>query len=204
MESDRLKALIESLLFVADGPVDMSRLERALEADREAIELALKALGSDGEARGVRLLRKGDAVQMVTAPESAPYVERFLGIEQSGKLSAAALETLAVVAYLQPVTRAKIEAVRGVNADRALATLQLRGLVEEVGRMETIGRPALFGSTFEFLQHFGFASLADLPHLEGRFPLLAAESDEAPAAQGNISENRCAPIGAETRKGVDT
>ncbi|MDO8670486.1 MAG: SMC-Scp complex subunit ScpB [Dehalococcoidia bacterium] len=175
MELDSLKAVIESLLFVADGPVEISRLGKTLEADRKAIELALEAFATDCQGRGLRLQRKGDAVQMVTAPESSPYVERFLGIEQTGKLSIAALETLAAIAYLQPVTRAKIEAIRGVNSDRAIATLQMRGLVEEVGRLETVGHPALFGTTFEFLQHFGFMSLDDLPPLEGKIPVLATE-----------------------------
>lgn len=178
MELDLLKALVESLLFVANGPVEIARLQRTLEVERAEVEAALNALAGDGEARGVRLQRKGDAFQMVTIPMAAPYVERFLGIEQSGKLSTAALETLAIVAYLQPVTRAKIEAIRGVNSDRALATLQLRGLVEEVGRLETVGRPALFGTTFEFLQHFGFMSAQELPPLDSEVPVEGAERRE--------------------------
>ncbi|MBI2864031.1 MAG: SMC-Scp complex subunit ScpB [Chloroflexi bacterium] len=186
MENDELKAHVESLLFVADGPVDVARLERTLAANRRAIETALASLAKDSHNRGVRLQRKGDAVQLVTAPKSAPYVERFLGIEQSGRLSTAALETLAAVAYLQPVTRAKIEAIRGVNSDRALATLQSRCLVEEVGRMETVGHPAQFGTTFGFLQHFGFTSLDELPPLEGNAStLLSALTATAPGASSD-------------------
>lgn len=115
--------------------------------------------------RGIRLQRHGDQVQLVTAPEAAPAVERFLGLEGAVRLSSAALETLAVIAYRQPVTRAQIEQVRGVSADRAIATLLAHGLIEEVGRLETVGRPALFGTTVEFLEHFGLQSLADLPPL---------------------------------------
>lgn len=115
--------------------------------------------------RGIRLQRHGDQVQLVTAPEAAAAVERFLGLEGAVRLSSAALETLAVIAYRQPVTRAQIEQVRGVSADRAIATLLAHGLIEEVGRLETVGRPALFGTTVEFLEHFGLQSLADLPPL---------------------------------------
>ena len=169
MEIERLISLIESLLFVADGPVEIARLQRVIEVEREYIEVALAAMAGDSQ-RGVRLQRKGEAIQLVAPPEAGPFIEKFLGIERSGKLSAAALETMAIVAYLQPVTRARIEAIRGVNADRALATLMSRSLVEEVGRLETAGRPALFGTTFEFLQHFGLLGLSELPPLDRELP----------------------------------
>jgi segregation and condensation protein B len=103
---------------------------------------------------------------LVSAPESAPYIERFLGLSLSGKLSAAALETLAIIAYKQPVTRPQIEAIRGVSSDGVLRTLISKGLIEEVGRLETVGHPVLFGTTFEFLQYFGLSALSDLPALE--------------------------------------
>jgi segregation and condensation protein B len=109
------------------------------------------------------LQRQGDGLQLVTHPRAAAVVQRFLGLETSARLSTAALETLAIVAYRQPVTRAHIEAIRGVNPDYALATLTARGLVEEVGRLNAVGRPALFGTTFEFLRAFGLRSLDDLP-----------------------------------------
>ncbi|MBI2952817.1 MAG: SMC-Scp complex subunit ScpB [Chloroflexi bacterium] len=166
VEEEKLLCLIESLLFVSDGPVELSKLQQIIEVEREDLEQAIVALTARCACRGVRLQRKGDAVQMVSAPEAGPYIERLLGIQQSAKLSSAALETLAIVAYRQPIARSAIEAIRGVNCDRALGTLQARGLVSEVGRLETIGRPILFGTTFEFLQYIGLESLDQLPLLE--------------------------------------
>jgi segregation and condensation protein B len=123
-------------------------------------------MSADGENRGVRLQRKGDKVQLVTRPETAAYVERFMGLEHTGRLSQAALETLAIIAYRQPCTRAQIEVVRGVNCDGVLSTLLTKGLIEEMGRLETVGHPFLYGTTFAFLQHFGLKGLGDLPPLE--------------------------------------
>lgn len=169
-----LQALVESLLFVADRPVTSGQLAKALETEEAAVEEALSALDAgyvDG-GRGLRLQRQGERVQLVTAPEAGPYVQRFLGLELSGPLSQAALETLSIVAYRQPVTRAQVEAVRGVNSDSVLRTLAGRGLVEEVGRLEQVGRPILYGTTFEFLQQFGLQSVDDLPPLEEETPTL--------------------------------
>lgn len=161
-----IKPLIESLLFVADEPVTIGRLAAAIGVGREAVEEALRELSEEYEQRGLRLQRKGERVQMVTAPEAAPHIERFLDLELSSKLSAPALETLAIVAYQQPITRAEMEAVRGVNCDSVLRTLVSKGLIEEVGRLSQAGRPILYGTTFEFLQHFGLQDLAELPPLE--------------------------------------
>ena len=116
--------------------------------------------------RGVRLQRRGDKVQLVTRPEAAAHIERFLGLETPARLSQAALETLAIIAYRQPCTRAQIEAVRGVNCDSVLKNLLTKGLVEETGRLETVGHPIQYATTFAFLQHFGLKSLDDLPPLE--------------------------------------
>jgi segregation and condensation protein B len=156
-------ALIESLLFVANGPVPIEQIQKALDIPTPEIEAALLALDRAYTARGLRIQRKGADVQLTTAPVSAPYVERFLGLQLSSKLSGAALEALAVVAYRQPVTRAQVEAVRGVNSDGVLNTLLARGLVSEVGRLEAAGRPILYGTTFEFLQYFGLKDLRQLP-----------------------------------------
>ena len=161
-----IKPLIESLLFVADEPVAIGHLASAIGVGREAVEEALRELSEEYEQRGLRLQRKGERVQMVTAPEAAPHIERFLDLELSSKLSAPALETLAIVAYQQPITRAEMEAVRGVNCDSVLRTLVSKGLIEEVGRLSQAGRPILYGTTFEFLQHFGLQDLAELPPLE--------------------------------------
>lgn len=165
---DRLKLAVESILFVADEPVELAALARIAGASLEEVERAVEALAADCQGRGVRIQRAGSAVQMVTAPEAAPYVERFMGVEEDHRLSAAALETLAIIAYKQPITRAAIEAIRGVNCERALATLKARGLIAEVGRAEGPGRPYLFGTTFRFLEYFGLEKPEDLPPLPER------------------------------------
>lgn len=161
-----LAAIVESLLFVADAPVPVSQLAEAVERDARDVEEALQSLSESYTRRGVRLQRKGNQVQLVSAPEAASYIERFLGLSLSGKLSAAALETLAIIAYKQPITRPQIETVRGVSSDGVLRTLISKGLIEEVGRLETVGHPVLFGTTFDFLQYFGLSSLSELPQLE--------------------------------------
>jgi segregation and condensation protein B len=164
--------LVESLLFVASGPATTAQLARALEVTEASLDQALEELGRSSASRGVRLQRQGDQVQLVTAPEAASYIERLLGLELSTRLSIAALETLGIIAYRQPVTRSAIESVRGVNCDGVLRTLLHRGLVEPVGRLEQAGRPILYGTTFEFMQYFGFDDLTDLPTID-----LAADPD---------------------------
>ena len=161
-----LPARIESLLFVADRPTPTDVIAQVLETSVEAVEEALRALDQQLATRGIRLQRKGSLVQLVSMPEAAPYIQRFLGLELSGRLTQPALETLAIIAYRQPITRAALEAIRGVNCDGVLRTLVSRGLVEEVGRLEQAGRPILYGTTFEFLQYFGLKSLDDLPPLD--------------------------------------
>jgi segregation and condensation protein B len=166
METLDLTALMESLLFVADEPVSVGRLAEALETTVGETERALRELKENFQGRGLRLERAGSRVQMVTAPEAAYPVERFLGLAERRRLSPAALETLAIIAYRQPVSRPEIESVRGVNCDSVLRTLLTAGLIEEVGRAATVGRPILYGTTFSFLQHFGLSRLEDLPPLE--------------------------------------
>ena len=159
-------AQVESLLFVADGPVSVGRLAEALEVTAGQVERALADLTVAYAGRGLCLQRIGNRVQLTTTPEAAPYVERFLGLEARTRLSRAALETLAIVVYRQPITRPEIESIRGVSSDSVLRTLLSVGLVEEIGRAPTVGRPILYGSTFEFLQHFGLSSLEELPPLD--------------------------------------
>lgn len=166
MDQNQVESLLESLLFVADEPMAVSQLAKVLEVEVKSIEAALDRLKAEYSQRGLRIQRKGERVQMVTAPEAAPYIERFLGLQLSSKLSTAALETLAIVAYQQPITRAQIEVVRGVNCDGVLRSLTRKGLIEETGRLEQAGRPILYGTTFEFLQYFGLQDLAELPPLE--------------------------------------
>jgi segregation and condensation protein B len=161
-----LSALLESVLFVASGPVSTGRLAKILETTVAVVENSLRALDELYETRGLRLQRSGSSVQLMTAPESRTVVERFLGLEVTSHLSQASLEVLAIVAFMQPVTRPRIDEIRGVNSDSSLRTLLSLGLIEEVGRMETPGRPILYGTTPEFLQYFGLQSLADIPLLE--------------------------------------
>jgi segregation and condensation protein B len=151
---------------VAEEPLSAHRLAEALEVTSEQIEQALVELASHYDGRGLRLQRIDSRVQLITAPEAAPYIERFLGLEARMHLSQAALEALAIIAYHQPATRPVIEAIRGVGSDSVLRTLLTAGLIERVGRADAVGRPFLYGTTAEFLQHFGLQSLDELPELE--------------------------------------
>lgn len=162
-------AALEALLFVAGDAVSVADLGRAMEVEPGWLEELIAALNADYEAqeRGLRVSRHNGHVQLVTAPQVAVYIEKFLGLQSANKLSAAALETLIIIAYRQPVTRAVVETVRGVDSSGVINTLQARGLIEEVGRAETVGHPVLFGTTFEFLHQFGLSSLKDLPPMEG-------------------------------------
>jgi segregation and condensation protein B len=126
-----LPVMVESLLFVASEPVPVIQIAEALEVKLAEVEQALSELNAEIVARGIRVQRKGDKVQLTTQPECAPYVEKFLGLDLTTRLSKPALETLAIIAYQQPVTRAQIEHVRGVNCDAVLATLLNRGLIED-------------------------------------------------------------------------
>ena len=161
-EMAELKAALESILFVADQPVEMVQLRRVLDIPVEALEDLLSMLIEDYKERGIRIARLKDSIRMVSAPDSAPYVQAFLGLEQTVRLSSAALEALAIVAFKQPVTRAQVEAIRGVNSDGVLATLEGRGLIEETGQSDAMGHPLLYGTTMAFLQHFGLQSLDEL------------------------------------------
>jgi segregation and condensation protein B len=164
--TQQLVMIIEGLLFVASEPVGINHLASAVECSASQVEAALKQLKEESQSRGVRLQRQGKKIQLVSAPELTDYIERFLGLSFSGRLSTPALETLAIVAYRQPITRPQIEAIRGVNSDGVLRTLLSKGLVEEVGRLDTVGHPALFATTFEFLSYFGLDSEGELPELD--------------------------------------
>ena len=155
MELNGLKSLVETLIFVSEGPVAIDSLANALEQDEATVENAIAALTEEYQQRGIRLQRTRDRVQLVSAPESASYVQKLLGLDGSAHLTIAALETLAIIAYRQPSTRPQIEAVRGVNCDGVIHHLLMRGLIEEVGRLDTVGHPIQYGTTFEFLQYFG-------------------------------------------------
>lgn len=173
-----LPAVLESLLFVAEGPVAVSQLARAVELDVETVETALHMLDESYRTtgRGLRLQTRNGRYQLVSAPEVAGLIEAFLNLDMSSKLSTPALETLAVVAYRQPVTRAQIEAVRGVDCSGILRSLLQRGLIEETARLDAPGRPVLYSISDLFMQHFGLTGLHELPPLE---PVAAEQLDNA-------------------------
>lgn len=177
-----LSALVESLLFVADGPVQVTQLAAALEVQPRQIEDALAELETLYQSRGLSLQRLKDRVQLTTAPAVAAHIERFLGLESTQHLSRPSLETLAIIAYQQPVTRPQIESIRGVNCDGVIKSLLTKGLIEEVGRTEGPGRPILYGTTTTFLQHFGLSSLNQLPPLNVETVLESAPPDSGEAA----------------------
>ncbi len=173
-----LESALESLLFVADEPVDIQQFARLFNLAQGEIEAALKQLDESYRAqnRGLRLQMRQGNYQLVTAPETAQLIEAFLNLDTTTRLSGPALETLAVIAYRQPVTRAQIEAVRGVDCSGVLRSLLQRGLAEELGRVDAPGRPVLYGVTDLFMHHFGLTGMDELPPLETQD---AAKIDEA-------------------------
>jgi len=170
-----LAAAIEAILFSSNRSLKVRELQQVTDSDHASVEQALEELRDSLTHRGLMLQRHRDQVQLVTRPELASYVRRALRPEVTGRLSTAAYETLAIVAYQQPVTRAKIEEIRGVNSDGVLSNLELRSLVREVGRGAGPGQPRLFGTTIRFLQMLGLESLDDLPLPETLTPLPATD-----------------------------
>ncbi len=161
--NNNLPAQIEAILFSSNRPLRVKELQQATDAGRDAIEDALESLRQQLEGRGLMLMRHHDDVHLATRPEYAAAVRRALRPEVSGRLSPAAYETLAIVAYQQPVPRSRIEEVRGVNCESVLTNLELRDLITEVGRGAGPGQPKLYGTTMRFLQVLGLESLDRLP-----------------------------------------
>jgi segregation and condensation protein B len=163
---------LEALLFAAPGLSSVEQLSQALNVSRSEVEQSLEALSAHLTLEhGLRLQKIKNQYQLITAPEHAEMIEKFLGLEVTSRLTQAALEVLAIVAYKQPTTRPEIDSIRGVNSDGVIKSLLAKGLIEELGRSEAIGRPILYGVTNEFFQHFGLESLDQLPavDLEGLF-----------------------------------
>jgi segregation and condensation protein B len=159
-----LDAAVEALLIVATEPPTTAQLAEALEIEERGVRAAIDRLAADTR-RGWILQRHGDTVQLTSAPRFAEHVRRFLGLEREARLSSAALETLAIVAYRQPVARSEIEYVRGVDCSGVLSTLLNRGLIENGNTEGGPGRPYLYNTTPAFLMHFGLHALSDLPDL---------------------------------------
>jgi segregation and condensation protein B len=169
---------IESILYAAKEPAAISAIAASLEIQPQEVEAALHELNVIFEVRGVRLQRNGNRVQLITAPENAEAVQKFLGLEETTRLSSAAMETLAIIAYNQPVTKPQIEMIRGVNCDGVMATLEARNLVVELGRAETVGHPMRYGVSFDFLRHFGLKGVHELPPVESLDVLPKTEETE--------------------------
>src|SRR3954464_19164 len=199
LNADTLAPVIESILFVTEEPVEVGTLVRTLQHTRKEVEDALAELEQRCESGGTRVQRDGDLVQLVTAPDYGPYVERYLGGE-ARRLSGAALESLAIIAYKQPVTRAGVEAVRGVNSDAAIASLLGRGLIEEVGKATSPGRPTLLGTTLKFLEHFGLRTPSDMPMIAGVTDQLDRE-EYVDGLNGQTSLFNASPMLAPQRSG---
>ena len=175
-----LQAAIEALLFSSDQPLPMSLLAESVDSDPAAVTEALLALSASYAAReaGVELREIAGGWQFVTAPSQSEWVGRMLRGKRRMRLSRAALETMAIVAYKQPVTKSEIEAIRGVDASAVLATLLERNLVTIRGRSKVVGRPLLYGTTTEFLEYFGLRELSELPRPEELKALVAAREPE--------------------------
>jgi segregation and condensation protein B len=168
-----LSMKLEALLFVAAEPVPTAQLATALDVSVSVVERGLNELDASLSSRGLRLQRHAGRVQLTTAPQLAELIERFLGLEATSHLSRAALETLAIIAYQQPVTRPQIDAIRGVNSDSMMKSLLSKNLILESGRADGPGRPILYSTTPEFLQHFGLNSILEMP------PLARPEEEES-------------------------
>ena len=160
-----LSVKLEAMLFVAAEPVMTAQLAAALDVSPSVVERGLNELDASLSSRGLRLQRHAGRVQLTTAPELAELIKRFLGLEATSHLSRAALETLAIIAYQQPVTRPQIDSIRGVNSDSMMKSLLSKGLILESGRADGPGRPILYSTTPEFLQHFGLNSILEMPPL---------------------------------------
>lgn len=166
-ENQTLQSKLEAILFVAESSVSINQLAEILEVKSSDVEKAVIELKTHLETgHGLRIQKHGGKIQLTSSPDLALVIEKFLGLEASARLTKASLETLAIIAYKQPITHPGIDAIRGVNSDGVLKSLLFKGLVEEIGRAETPGRPILYGTTKEFLQNFGINSLEELPDIE--------------------------------------
>ena len=182
---------LEALLFVSDEPITTPVIAQALELDRKAADDLCDRLVDELEDRGAGVVLRNVAGgwRLFTHPDTAPEVERFVLSSRQARLTKAALETLAIVAYKQPVTRHQVSSIRGVNSDGVLRALQDKGLVEEAGREETPGRPILFATTPTFLERLGLPSLASLPSLAPLLGVDAGDGDEADAVTSEPAES---------------
>ena len=177
-----IESALEAVLFSVGEAVELERLRSALEVEEEVLINAVVKLKDrlEAEDRGVRLIEVGDSVQLCSAPNYFEYIQKTVQMKKQAGLSAAALETLSIIAYNQPVTKGKIEFIRGVDCSHSVTRLMERGFIDEVGRAETPGRPILYGTTEEFLRCFGLKNLDQLPPLPEKQAPALAEMPEKP------------------------
>jgi segregation and condensation protein B len=210
MEKTELKNAVETLLFITDQPIGVSKITQAVGVkNREEVEAVLAEIQREYAERdtAVQVLEIADGFQMATKSDFAKYVRNLFNEKMAMRLSTAALETLSIVAYKQPLTRAEIEQVRGVEVIAALETLLEKGLIKVAGRKESVGRPLLYGTTSDFLRRFGLRSLADLPPLDSFHPE-SENSRQSMAASGagpfQAVSKGAAEIEAEIETEVET
>lgn len=168
MDNRELKSIVEGLLFAWGDPLDLKDMASVLETKEEVLESLLKELMDDLDynRRGLRIIRFNNSYQIGTRPEHYDWIKKLNNKKNTKNLSTAALETLSIIAYRQPIIKADIESIRGVKSDRVIETLIDRRLIEENGRLEKTGRPILYGTTEEFLKYFGLEAIEDLPPIE--------------------------------------
>jgi segregation and condensation protein B len=193
----RAEQIVEAILFASDAPLRAEEIARADDSlDEDAVESAIRLLQQgylEGE-RAFDIVELAEGYQLLTRPEYAPYLERFDTVPKPSRLSGPALETLAIIAYRQPIGRLEMEYVRGVSSSGVIRTLQDRGLIEVTGRAEGVGRPLLYGTTSRFLEHFGFRSLEDLPRPEELPVVLRDRSLQIlPQPEGSSGEGETQP-----------
>jgi segregation and condensation protein B len=185
LDDKDIRKHIEALLFVAPENVSAGQIATILDITSDSVRKNMDILMEELAERGIRIQVHKDRFQIVSAPESSQYIEQFLNLEATTRLSRAALETLAIIAYQQPCTRPTVDAIRGVNSDGVMRTLQSKGLIEEAGRSESIGKPILYATTQDFLQHFGLKSLDDMPVLN-QDKVVASRDQEPVLVQQNL------------------
>jgi len=183
---EQLKSIIESILFVAGKPLSISALTKILEKKQDEIEKALAEIAEARKESGIVLLEASGLWQLSTNPKNSTEVKEFLNTELREKLTDATVETLAIIAYRQPISRSEIEAIRGVNCQYSVRHLLIRGLIEKVSNPND-SRQNLYQTTLEFLQHMGISSIKELPDFESLVEKI--KLPEAPAENINASEN---------------
>ncbi len=196
MEDKEAKSILEAILFISAEPVTLDTLRKTVEIDKYNTERLLRELAGEYSTKnsGLLIIEAAGGFQMVTNPACAPWVKKVLSVSVPKRLSQSSLETLAIIAYRQPVIKAEIEAVRGVNSDGVVRTLLERRLIKILGRKEVPGRPLMYGTTKEFLRYFGLNDLSDLPTLR---EFKEVDIPESPEPAQKEAEQEESPVHSE-------